>query len=234
MNSRTILHWLTETERDLADQADRLSALDAALGDGDHGTNMRRGFEAVGRAITDHADLPPSELLMLAGKTLLSTIGGASGALWGLALRRAGRALGPAEDFDGMMLADAVDAMVEAVVELGEASLGDKTMLDALLPAASALRRALQSGASLPEAVSAAAGAARDGADATAQMEARKGRASFLGARSISHQDPSANSTAILFACLARAVSSSATVPSTRPSTPRGDPWSETSSPPAT
>lgn len=166
---------------------------------------------------------------MLAGKTLASTIGGASGALWGLALRRAGRALGPTDQFDGMILADALDAMVEAVVDLGEASLGDKTMLDALLPAANAMRGALQAEASLPEAASAAARAARDGADATAQMEARKGRASFLGARSIGHQDPSANSTAILFACLARAVSSSVTAPSTRSSIPRSNTWSETS-----
>jgi dihydroxyacetone kinase phosphoprotein-dependent L subunit len=203
----TIALWLTETEREITAQADHLSALDAALGDGDHGTNMRRGFKAVGKAIADRGDgALPGELLMLAGKTLLSTIGGASGALWGLALRRAGRALGTADQIHPIDLAAAVDAMVDAVVELGQASVGEKTLLDALKPAATTLRQELEAGSSLEHAVTQAAHAARAGADATADMEARKGRASFMGARSLGHQDPSANTTAILFSCLQRAV----------------------------
>jgi dihydroxyacetone kinase-like protein len=209
VGSATIALWLTECQNDIRAHADHLCELDAAVGDGDHGTNMTRGFDAVGQAVADHADgSSPGELLILAGGTLLSTIGGASGALWGLALRRAGRSLGQAPKVDGMALADAVDAMVDAVVELGEASPGDKTMLDALMPAALTMRQTLDSGQSLSAALTAAAEAARYGADATAQMEARKGRASFMGARSIGHQDPSANSTAIVFACLQRAVAS--------------------------
>lgn len=207
MDEQTIRTWLGEAEREITTQADHLSALDAALGDGDHGTNMSRGFAAVGRALAEEGDgLTPGQLLVLAGGTLISTIGGASGALWGLALRRAGRALGNAERFDGPALADTLDAMVNAVVELGEASPGEKTMLDALLPAATALREALDAGHPVEQAVCVAADAARAGADATAQMEARIGRASFMGERSIGHQDPSANSAAIVLAALRHAV----------------------------
>lgn len=208
LDARTITLWLAEAEREIKAEADHLSALDAALGDGDHGTNMSHGFEAVGKALAaETKELPAGPLLILAGKTLISTIGGASGALWGLALRRAGHSLGDAERFDGPALAGALDAMVDAVVELGEASPGDKTMLDALLPGAAALREALEAGEPIEQAVAAAADAARAGADATAQMQARKGRASFMGERSIGHQDPSANSTAIVLAALERAVS---------------------------
>lgn len=207
MDARTITLWLAEAERKIKAQADHLSALDAALGDGDHGTNMSRGFDAVGKALADQEQaLPPGQLLILAGKTLISTIGGASGALWGLALRRAGRSLGDTEHFDGPALAGALDAMVDAVVELGEASPGDKTMLDALMPGAAALRDALDAGEPIAQAVAAAADAARAGADATAQMQARKGRASFMAERSIGHQDPSANSAAIVLAALEHAV----------------------------
>lgn len=208
MDSRTVMLWLTEAESDIRAQADHLSALDAALGDGDHGTNMRRGFAAVAEALAEHGEgVPPGQLLVIAGRTLISTIGGASGALWGLALRRAGRSLGDAATFDGKALASALEAMVGAVVELGEASPGDKTMLDALLPAATALREGLDAGRPASQAVAVAAAAARAGADATAEMQARKGRASFMAERSVGHQDPSANSVAIVLAALERAVS---------------------------
>ena len=207
VTASTIGLWLSHAQDELTAEADHLSALDAALGDGDHGTNMRRGFRAVGAALAGHPRASsPGELLMLAGKTILATVGGASGALWGLALRRAGRVLGDGSEVDGLALANALDAMVDAVMELGQTSAGDKTMLDALIPAASAFREAFEATGSLEVAGAAAARAARAGADATAHMEARKGRASFMGARSLGHQDPSANSTAIVFASLARAL----------------------------
>jgi dihydroxyacetone kinase-like protein len=145
-------------------------------------------------------------VLILAGKTLVSTVGGASGPLWGSALRRAGRALGSSATFDGAQLADALDAAIEGVVELGAAAPGDKTMVDALTPAAAALREALAAGRPLTEAVEAAAEAARAGAEATVPMRARKGRASYLGERSIGHQDPGATSAAIIMAALSHAV----------------------------
>jgi phosphoenolpyruvate---glycerone phosphotransferase subunit DhaL len=207
MGEQTIRAWLGEAEREIKANADHLSQLDAALGDGDHGTNMSRGFDAVGQALAaQHEGTPPGQLLTVAGKTFVSVIGGASGALWGLAFRRAGRALGDADRFDGPALADALDAAVGGIVELGEAKPGDSTMLDALMPATAALREALDAGRPLEQALAAAADAARAGADATADMQARKGRASYLGERSIGHQDPSANSAAILLAALHHAV----------------------------
>jgi phosphoenolpyruvate---glycerone phosphotransferase subunit DhaL len=203
----TIVTWLSEAEGQIKAQSDYLTQLDAAIGDGDHGTNMRRGFDAVGKAVAGQGPTtPPGRLLIVAGKTLVATVGGASGPLWGSALRRAGRALGDSETFDGGQLADALDAAIAGVVELGAAAPGDKTMIDALTPAVQALRDALTAGKSLEEAVRAAADAARTGAEATVPMRARKGRASYLGERSIGHQDPGATSAAIIMAAMSRAV----------------------------
>ena len=210
VNAQTITIWLTEAGEEINAQGDYLTQLDAAIGDGDHGTNMRRGFDAVGKALAGQGDgTPPGRLLIIAGKTLVATVGGASGPLWGSALRHAGRTLGDAETFDGSQLALALDAANDGVVQLGAASVGDKTMIDALVPAAQALHDALDSGRSLEEATLAAADAAREGAEATTPMQARKGRASYLGERSIGHQDPGATSAAIIMDALARAISSS-------------------------
>jgi dihydroxyacetone kinase-like protein len=207
VRAQTITTWLTEAETQVKAQSDYLTQLDAAIGDGDHGTNMRRGFDAVGKALAGQgADTQPGELLILAGKTLVATVGGASGPLWGSALRRAGRALGTGDSFDGRQLADALDAAIEGVVELGAATPGDKTMVDAMRPAADALREALDAGTPIERAVQSAAEAARAGAEATRPMQARKGRASYLGARSIGHQDPGATSVAIIIAALSTAV----------------------------
>jgi dihydroxyacetone kinase-like protein len=188
-------------------QRDYLTQLDAAIGDGDHGTNMNRGFEAVQKALAgQNGDVPPGRLLILAGKTLVSTVGGASGPLWGSALRAAGRTLGDAESFDGAALAAALDAAIAAVIDLGAAAPGDKTMIDALVPAAEALKRGLESGAPLTVALVAASEAAEEGAHETVPMLARKGRASYLGERSIGHQDPGATSAALIMRALERAV----------------------------
>jgi dihydroxyacetone kinase-like protein len=209
VQAQTVILWLAEAEKQINAHSDYLTQLDAAIGDGDHGTNMRRGFDAVGKALAGQGDgTPPGRLLIVAGKTLVATVGGASGPLWGSALRRAGRALGDADTFDGKQLAVALDAAIEGVVELGAASPGDKTMVDALVPAARAMHDALDSGRSLEAAVQAADEAARAGAEATVPMQARKGRASYLGERSIGHQDPGATSAAIIVAALSRAVSS--------------------------
>ena len=207
VQAQTVTVWLAEAEKEIKARGDYLTQLDAAIGDGDHGTNMRRGFEAVGKALAGQGDaLPPGQLLIVAGKTLVSTVGGASGPLWGSALRHAGRALGDAASFDGQQLASALDAAIQGVVDLGAAAPGDKTMIDALVPAAQALREALDGGAAPDVAVRAAATAARAGAEATVPMQARKGRASYLGERSIGHQDPGATSAAIIVEALSRAV----------------------------
>ena len=205
--SISVIAWLDEASAVIAAETDHLTRLDAAIGDGDHGVNLARGFRAVREAVaSSDDDETPSRLLILAGKTLISTVGGASGPLWGTALRRAGRALGDAPELDGARLADALDAALAGVVELGAAEPGDKTMVDALRPAAAALRTTVESGAPLAEALAAAANAAADGARSTVPMQARKGRASYLGERSIGHEDPGAASTALIVAALGRAL----------------------------
>jgi phosphoenolpyruvate---glycerone phosphotransferase subunit DhaL len=189
------------------DERDHLTQLDAAIGDGDHGVNMDRGFGAVREALAGQDEsVPPGRLLTVAGKTLVSKVGGASGPLWGTALRRAGRAVGDREVLDGPVLVEALDAAIAGVVELGAAAPGDKTMVDALLPAVDALRDALARDLPLPEALAASAEAADAGANATVPMQARKGRASYLGERSIGHQDPGATSAALIVHALQRAV----------------------------
>jgi dihydroxyacetone kinase-like protein len=208
VRAETITTWMAEAERDIKAQSDYLTQLDAAIGDGDHGINMRRGFDAVGKALAGQGKgVPPGRLLIISGKTLVSTVGGASGPLWGSALRRAGRALGDIDTFDGKQLALALDAAVAGAVELGAASLGDKTMIDALVPATAALHKALDSGQALDTALHTAVDAAQAGAEATVPMQARKGRASYLGERSIGHQDPGATSAVIILGALSRAVS---------------------------
>ncbi|WP_053226014.1 dihydroxyacetone kinase subunit DhaL [Solirubrobacter soli] len=206
VGSISVIAWMDEVSAVIAAETDRLTQLDAAIGDGDHGVNLTRGFLAVREALAGNDDLPPGRQLILAGKTLVSTVGGASGPLWGTALRRAGRALGDAPELDGARLADALDAALAGVVQLGAAEPGDKTMVDALRPAAAALRAAVEQGASLDEALEAAGNAAAAGAQATVPMQARKGRASYLGERSIGHEDPGAASTALIVAALGRAL----------------------------
>jgi phosphoenolpyruvate---glycerone phosphotransferase subunit DhaL len=208
LQSATISAWMAEIGSAVRSQRDRLTQLDAAIGDGDHGTNMVRGFDAVEKALGGQGeDVPPGQLLITCGKTLVSTVGGASGPLWGSALRRAGRSLGDAEAIDGAQLAAAVDAALAAIKELGAAVVGDKTIVDALEPAADALRAAVGAGQPLSRALGAAAAAAEEGAGATVPLQARKGRASYLGERSIGHQDPGATSTALIMRALERAVS---------------------------
>lgn len=207
MQSSTVGEWMSHTAEAVSQERDYLTQLDAAIGDGDHGINMDRGFSAVGKALAGQdGSVPPGRLLILAGKTLVSTVGGASGPLWGTALRRAGRELGDRREFGGGELLAALEAAVAGVIDLGAASPGDKTMLDALRPALDALGAALESGVPLDEALESAAEAAEEGAKATVPMQARKGRASYLGERSIGHQDPGATSAVLVIRSLARSV----------------------------
>src|SRR5438445_4607940 len=210
VNSDTVRTWLTVAAASLREQREYLTQLDAAIGDADHGTNMDRGFTAVVEKIegVESSD-PPGRILTTAGSTLVSTVGGASGPLWGTALRRAGRALGDADDFDGSELAEALDAALAGIVELGAAQEGDKTMVDALAPAVRVLRSRLDAGSPLGEALAEARAAGEEGMRATTPLQASKGRASYLGERSIGHQDPGATSTALIIAALERSVAAS-------------------------
>ncbi|MBB6173010.1 dihydroxyacetone kinase-like protein [Nocardiopsis mwathae] len=191
--------WLQAAATSMDDHADHLSALDAAIGDGDHGTNMRRGFSAVADKLAAAEPATAGELLTLTGRTLISTVGGASGPLYGSIFRAAGKRLAePTAD-----LAEALRDGLEAVQKLGGAQPGDKTIVDAYTPAVDALAAAVADGADPAGAARAAATAADEGAQATIPLLARKGRASYLGERSIGHQDPGATSTALIFAALA-------------------------------
>ncbi|HKW70495.1 MAG TPA: dihydroxyacetone kinase subunit DhaL [Candidatus Dormibacteraeota bacterium] len=187
-------------------EKDHLVQLDAAIGDGDHGTNMTRGFEAVVQALDADGGAPPGKLLILAGRTLVSTVGGASGPLWGSALRSGGRMLGDAVTFDGVQLAEVLAAALASVKDLGTAAVGDKTMVDALEPAVDTLRARLHDGVALDQALDEAAAAAESGMRATIPLQARKGRASYLGERSVGHQDPGATSTTLIMRALQKAV----------------------------
>ena len=207
MSAVSVNVWMSEAETAISAERDHLTQLDAAIGDGDHGVNMDRGFSAVGKALAGQdGAAPPGRLLVLAGKTLVSTVGGASGPLWGTALRHAGRALGDRETLDGPGVVEALDAAVAGVVELGAAAPGDKTMVDALVPALATLRECVDEGLPLADALTRAADAAEEGARATVPMQARKGRASYLGERSIGHQDPGATSAALIMRALRQAI----------------------------
>ncbi len=207
MDAATIRRWLEGAASALHEQRDYLTQLDAAIGDADHGTNMDRGFSSVVEKLGELEDsLPPGKVLTAAGSTLVSTVGGASGPLWGTALRRAGRSLGDAETFDGAALAAALEAALDGVVELGAAQPGEKTMVDALEPAVRTLREQVDAGADDAEAMTAAADAADAGMQATVPLQATKGRASYLGERSIGHQDPGATSTVTILRALEQAV----------------------------
>jgi dihydroxyacetone kinase-like protein len=206
MDAATISSWMREVERAVRSERDYLVQLDAAIGDGDHGTNMTRGFEAVVQALDGEANASPGRLLILAGRTLVSTVGGASGPLWGSALRSGGRVLADATTFDGPQLVEVLAAALVSVKDLGAAAVGDKTMVDALEPAVETLRREVAAGSELTEALATAATAAEAGMRATVPLQARKGRASYLGERSIGHQDPGATSTALIIRALERAV----------------------------
>jgi dihydroxyacetone kinase-like protein len=209
VNAETVLHWLEGAATAMREQRDYLTQLDAAIGDADHGTNMDRGFTAVVEKLNG-LDEGPGKLLTTAGATLVSTVGGASGPLWGTALRRAGRALGDAPEFGPGELADALDAALAGVVELGAAREGDKTMVDALAPAVRVLRERLAAGATLAEAAASARAAGDDGMRATVPLQASKGRASYLGERSVGHQDPGATSTALIIGALERVLATEA------------------------
>lgn len=209
MDAATITSWMREIDTVVRAERDHLVQLDAAIGDGDHGTNMVRGFEAVVQAIdADAGSLPPGKLLILAGRTLVSTVGGASGPLWGSALRSGGRVLGDQPSFDGAQLVEVLAAALASVKDLGTASIGDKTMVDALEPAVNTLRDQLEQGATLDQAIQEAAASAEAGMRATIPLQARKGRASYLGERSVGHQDPGATSTALIVRALQKAVGS--------------------------
>jgi dihydroxyacetone kinase-like protein len=202
VNASFFRAWISEIADVVDAQRDHLTQLDAAIGDADHGTNLSRGFGAVREALAAAETVTPGAVLKLTGSTLISTVGGASGPLYGTAFRRAAKSLGDMPDADLPALAEALSAGLEGVKKLGAASEGDKTMVDALAPAVAALSKAVGDGAPPAVALAAAADAAAVGAQATIGLQAVKGRASYLGPRSVGHEDPGAASTALMLRAL--------------------------------
>jgi dihydroxyacetone kinase-like protein len=195
MDAPALAAWLREFARLVAEHKDDLTALDSAIGDADHGINMDRGMSAVASG-----DLTgtPGELLKRAGMTLVGTVGGASGPLYGTMLLRMAAAAGPSPSIDEDRFAAMLRAGLDGVAARGKAVAGDKTMYDALAPAADALDAALAAARPWKEALTEAVQAAERGRDATIPLVARKGRASYLGERSAGHQDPGATSVTLL------------------------------------
>ena len=220
---RALEAWLRAAADRIHEEAPTLTALDQAIGDGDHGINLDRGFGAIVKALDERTPADPTasdatasaDLLRLAGRTLISTVGGASGPLYGTGFLRAAAAVaalaseGPLPD--ALAVTSALEAAAAGIGGLGKATTGEKTMLDALVPAASAARVALERGADSAAIVAAASDAAAAGAAATIPMLATKGRASYLGERSIGHQDPGATSAALLLDVLAGVVAADVT-----------------------
>jgi phosphoenolpyruvate---glycerone phosphotransferase subunit DhaL len=192
-----LLAWLQAFAAAVADERDQLTALDAAIGDADHGSNMDRGMQAVVAKLAS-APADAGGLLKSVGMTLVRTVGGAAGPLYGTLFLEMGKAAGPVTELDAAAWTAALEAGVRGVQARGKAAPGDKTMVDALLPAALAALAGLDEGCALPEILRRAAEAAGEGATATIPLVARKGRASYLGERSAGHQDPGATSSWLL------------------------------------
>jgi phosphoenolpyruvate---glycerone phosphotransferase subunit DhaL len=205
IDAAAVERWLRRFAELIAAHEADLTALDSAIGDADHGANMQRGMQAVVAVLDGGAAEQPADLLRQVGMTLVSKVGGASGPLYGTFFLRMAPALN-GSTVDGAAFAAALRAGLNGVVARGRAEAGDKTMFDALAPAVDALDAALADGRSLADALRAAAEAAEAGRDATGPLIARKGRASYLGERSVGHVDPGATSSALLVAATAAVV----------------------------
>ena len=194
-----VVQWLRAFGSSMAENKQYLTQLDSAVGDADHGINMDRGMAAVLPKVDAQAGGDVGALLKTVGMTLVSTVGGAGGPLYGTLFLQLGMATTGKHELEPEDWAAAVEAAVTGVQARGKAEPGDKTMIDALIPARDALRTAVDEGVPLEEALRRAAAAAEEGMKATVPLVARKGRASYLGERSAGHQDPGATSTYLLF-----------------------------------
>lgn len=198
-----LIAWLVRFDEQIVEHADRLTELDSAIGDADHGTNMARGTAAVRLRLMEARPDDAGAALKSCGMTLVSTVGGASGSLYGTLFLEMAKRVGAASELDTTDFAEAFRAGVAGVVARGRAVPGDKTMIDALQPTVDALSSAAAGGVPLTESLQAAAAAAAAGRDATIPLVARRGRASYLGDRSADHLDPGATSAALLVQSLA-------------------------------
>ncbi|PYF99941.1 dihydroxyacetone kinase DhaL subunit [Georgenia satyanarayanai] len=209
LDTSWVLRWAELAQQTVSENRIALMELDRAIGDGDHGDNLDRGFTAVSAKLADAAPDSPTAALKLIATTLMSTVGGAAGPLYGTAFLRGATAVGDGP-VDASAVAALLSAAVEGVIARGRAEAGDKTMVDALRPAAEAARAVAEEGGSARAALEAAADAAAAGAEATEPLVARKGRASYLGERSAGHRDPGAQSSALILRAAADAAADGA------------------------
>jgi dihydroxyacetone kinase-like protein len=184
-----------------------LTELDSAIGDADHGINMAKGFHAVEEKLPDLTGKDAGTILKTVGMTLVSTVGGAAGPLYGTAFMRAGMAVGSKEELDARDLVQALEAAIQGIKQRGKAERGDKTMIDALEPAYEAIEKEIAAGKEVGAALAAGVAAAQAGVEYTKGIIARKGRASYLGERSIGHQDPGATSSYLILKTMAEFLS---------------------------
>lgn len=205
----TLTDWLANFAQAATEQQSYLTELDSAIGDADHGANMARGMTAVIEKIGAEPSGTADELFKKVGMTLVTSVGGASGPLYGTFFLRMAASLGAVAEVDAAGLGSALRAGLEGLVQRGKPELGDKTMFDALTPALDAYDAGIGAGQSIAEALTAAAAAAAEGRDGTKDLVARKGRASYLGERSIGHIDPGSASAHLMMEALAKAVSTS-------------------------
>lgn len=203
-----LIAWLSRFRDLVTEKQSYLTELDSAIGDADHGSNMVRGMNAVVEKIGAEPATAADALLKSVGMTLVTSVGGASGPLYGTLFLRMGVNAGPVAELDAAALGAALRAGLEGVVARGKAEAGDKTMFDAIAPALDAWDAAVADGADVAAAASVALAAAEKGRDATEPLVARKGRASYLGERSAGHIDPGATSSTLLFQALVDTVSS--------------------------
>ncbi|MEU1972354.1 dihydroxyacetone kinase subunit DhaL [Microbacterium sp. NPDC019599] len=200
-----LIDWLRRFQALVSEHQHELTELDSVIGDADHGANMVRGMNAVVGTL-DADGSAAADLLKSVGMTLVTSVGGASGPLYGTFFLRLGMSAGAARELDARALGSALRAGLDGIVARGKAELGDKTMVDAMEPAVTAWETTVDDGGTAAEASAAAAAAAATGRDATIPLVARRGRASYLGERSAGHLDPGATSTALLFTALADAL----------------------------
>ncbi len=197
-----VVRWLEATAAVLEANKGYLTDLDSAIGDADHGINMDRGFKKVMEKLPTVADKDIGNILKTVGMTLISSVGGASGPLYGTFYMRGGMAADAKEELDNEDLVNVLQGAVDGIIQRGRAQPGDKTMVDALLPALDALKAAVAEGQGAADALAAAVAAAEQGMKDTIPLQARKGRASYLGERSIGHQDPGATSSYLILNAL--------------------------------
>ena len=198
-----LIDWLRRYHELVIKNQAELTELDSAIGDADHGINMARGMTAVIDKLDGQHVAHANDLFKTVAMTLVMSVGGASGPLYGTFFLSFGSATGPAVELDTAALMTGLDAGLAGIIERGKAQAGDKTMVDALVPALAAMESVIKNGGDLAAAVTAGLDAAAAGRDATVPMIARKGRASYLGERSVGHMDPGAASMALLFEALA-------------------------------